>query len=244
MATHIRITARRDGFRRAGLVHSRQPADHPIGSLTQTQIDQIEADPALELEIVDLAEAVAAPADEDILLLGSNILPSDVELVGGATVPLGTIVMAAFQTSGLSRAAWNDQGDLEREARLETYIASWIAVGTAAYEHSTNSQGRSGTAREASSTSDGTQPAEPVSVGAQPAAHSSADTAQTGPDGATTAEDGAAATVAPSSSADPATGSDDPQGAEQGKDEKPVAPKPAGRKPAGKKAAAKGAGKS
>mgnify|MGYP007060997984 CR=1 FL=1 len=94
----------------------------------------------------------------------------------------------------------------------------------------TNTQGRSGTAREASSTDVGTQVDQDTGqadVGTQSAAQSSADPGLSADQGgATTAEGGADDDEAPSSTGEPA------------------APKPAGRKPAGKKAAAKGAGKS
>lgn len=56
----LRVVARRDGFRRAGIAFGAQPTDLPLGALTQAQIDAIKSDPMLvatEVEIEVEAEA-------------------------------------------------------------------------------------------------------------------------------------------------------------------------------------------
>ncbi|MDD2870090.1 HI1506-related protein [Neomegalonema sp.] len=64
----LRISARRDGFRRAGIDHSARPADHPLDGLTRAQIAALRADPMLvvqELEI-EAPEAGAAEVSASI----------------------------------------------------------------------------------------------------------------------------------------------------------------------------------
>ena len=56
----IRITARRDGFRRAGVAHPAKPVDHPIDRFTDTQLAALKADPMLDVRIVDDPAAKAA----------------------------------------------------------------------------------------------------------------------------------------------------------------------------------------
>lgn len=59
----LRITARRDGFRRAGIDHPATPVDHPLASLSKAQIAQLKSEPALvvmEVEI-DTPDASDAP---------------------------------------------------------------------------------------------------------------------------------------------------------------------------------------
>jgi hypothetical protein len=59
----LRITARRHGFRRAGLAHPAVPVDHPIGELTNEQIEALLAEPMLVVERVEIDEADPAIAD-------------------------------------------------------------------------------------------------------------------------------------------------------------------------------------
>lgn len=114
-----------------------------------------------------------------------------------------------------------------------------LEAGTSDTNTQGQAGGRSGTAREASQdalgTDSGTQPAEPVSVGAQPAAHTHSTADPNGIDsgqpadqgGGPTAEGGAADKAAPPSSPDP----------------KPATKRAATKRAATKKAA-EGAGKS
>jgi hypothetical protein len=46
------VTSRTEGFRRAGIVHSRTPVHWPIGTLSAAQLDALLAEPMLTVEIV------------------------------------------------------------------------------------------------------------------------------------------------------------------------------------------------
>ncbi|MPZ57612.1 MAG: hypothetical protein GEU91_14155 [Rhizobiales bacterium] len=51
-ATHVRISAQRDGYRRAGMAHSKVGAVHPIDSFTPDQLAMLRGDPRLTLQFV------------------------------------------------------------------------------------------------------------------------------------------------------------------------------------------------
>ena len=53
--TLLRITSRKDGFRRAGLVHG-GTVDHDIANLTEQQIAALKAEPLLTVEEIDLPD--------------------------------------------------------------------------------------------------------------------------------------------------------------------------------------------
>lgn len=53
MTPAVRITARRPGFRRAGLAHPAEPVVHPAGTFSDAQLEQLRAEPNLAVEIVD-----------------------------------------------------------------------------------------------------------------------------------------------------------------------------------------------
>lgn len=48
----IRIAAKRDGFRRAGVAHSREPVDHPAERWTPDELEALLAEPNLRVELV------------------------------------------------------------------------------------------------------------------------------------------------------------------------------------------------
>lgn len=62
----LRITSRRDGFRRAGIVHPAVPVDHPIGELTEDQIEALRSERMLIVEEID----IPAPDDSSEKLKG------------------------------------------------------------------------------------------------------------------------------------------------------------------------------
>ncbi|HEL3748629.1 TPA: hypothetical protein UMV35_000888 [Stenotrophomonas maltophilia] len=62
----------------------------------------------------------SAPAQES--LLGSNVLPANIELAEGVTVQLGEVVRRTHEASGLSVADWNALGKDDREARLAATV--------------------------------------------------------------------------------------------------------------------------
>jgi hypothetical protein len=55
----IRITAKQDGFRRAGMAHTKEPKEYPDGKFTREQMAALKAEPML---IVEEIEVPAAPA--------------------------------------------------------------------------------------------------------------------------------------------------------------------------------------
>lgn len=52
----LRITARRDGFRRAGIDHPATPVDHPLTRFSKAQIAQLKNEPALVVVEVEIDE--------------------------------------------------------------------------------------------------------------------------------------------------------------------------------------------
>lgn len=68
MAELIRITARRDGFRRAGLAHPARPVEHPAERFTELQLAQLQAEPMLTVEPIEADDTPApsvGPAQSD-----------------------------------------------------------------------------------------------------------------------------------------------------------------------------------
>lgn len=67
MGKILRITARRDGFRRAGLAHPARPVDHPIETFTAEQVEALKAEPQLVVEEIDAGavDILAASANGD-----------------------------------------------------------------------------------------------------------------------------------------------------------------------------------
>lgn len=60
MSTLLRITSRRDGFRRAGLAHPAAPTDHDAARFTAEQIAALRAEP--NLVVVDVLPDAPGPA--------------------------------------------------------------------------------------------------------------------------------------------------------------------------------------
>lgn len=49
----VRIVARRDGFRRCGIAHPAQPVEHPAGRFSAAELARLQAEPMLEVELLD-----------------------------------------------------------------------------------------------------------------------------------------------------------------------------------------------
>lgn len=93
-----------------------------------------------EAELAAEAEAasgiVKVKSDEAETLLGSSVLPANVEIGEKKSVQLGDIVALAHKTSGLTLADWNALPEADREAKLaetvETLKAEEAALVAAA----------------------------------------------------------------------------------------------------------------
>ncbi|HFJ9668285.1 TPA: hypothetical protein ACGW1F_004438, partial [Stenotrophomonas maltophilia] len=72
------------------------------------------------------------PASET--LVGSNVLPANIELVEGVSVQLGEVVRKAFEHSGLSIADWNALDGDDREAELAAMVRELQSVAEAEAE--------------------------------------------------------------------------------------------------------------
>lgn len=55
----LRVKALKDGYRRAGLAHTKAGVDHPAGALSTDQVAQIAADPNLQSSVVDASKSDA-----------------------------------------------------------------------------------------------------------------------------------------------------------------------------------------
>lgn len=62
----------------------------------------------------------SAPAQES--LLGSNVLPANIELAEGVSIQLGEVVRQAFEHTGLTVADWNALEEGDREAELAAMV--------------------------------------------------------------------------------------------------------------------------
>lgn len=57
MAKMIRVTAKREGFRRAGIAHPATPTTYPADRFSDKERSALEAEPMLVVEEVEAAEA-------------------------------------------------------------------------------------------------------------------------------------------------------------------------------------------
>ncbi|WP_312738874.1 hypothetical protein [Stenotrophomonas sp.] len=73
-----------------------------------------------------------APAKD--ILVGSNVLPANIELAEGVSVQLGEVVRRTHEASGLSVSDWNALDDGDREARLAATVLELQAAAEAEAE--------------------------------------------------------------------------------------------------------------
>jgi len=85
----------------------------------------------LDAGILTAAGGSNAP---QVLLLGSDLLPSQVHLVDDVAVALGDVVRRAHETSGLSIEAWNELDSTIREAKLADAVEQLRSEAIAAAE--------------------------------------------------------------------------------------------------------------
>ncbi|WP_089083905.1 HI1506-related protein [Aquitalea magnusonii] len=62
----IRITARDDGFRRAGMAHSATPTEHPDETFTPEQLQELKAEPLLLVEVLPDPQAETTGNGEQV----------------------------------------------------------------------------------------------------------------------------------------------------------------------------------
>ncbi|MGE8288672.1 MAG: hypothetical protein ACN6RG_11970 [Stenotrophomonas sp.] len=100
------------------------------------------------------AEGDTTAAPPPASLTGSNVLPSNVDLAEGVTLPLGDVVRKAHEASGLSIADWNALDDSDREARLAATVLELQATAEA------DAEAKKGEAAAATVAADATAAAE------------------------------------------------------------------------------------
>lgn len=108
MATMIRITAKRDGFRRAGMSHPATPVDHPAGTFTKQQFAQLMGDPMLvvqEIEVPDEAESSAGTATE-AEQLSAGLQPDDFTSSGVPKTEAVTRILGRSVTAAERDLLW------------------------------------------------------------------------------------------------------------------------------------------
>lgn len=63
----IRITSKKDGFRRCGIVHSKTPVDYPADRFSEKEIAAVKADPMLiVMDVPDKKESSGADIGGDL----------------------------------------------------------------------------------------------------------------------------------------------------------------------------------
>ncbi|PWR17639.1 hypothetical protein DKG74_20740 [Zavarzinia aquatilis] len=80
MGGRIRIAARQDGFRRAGLAHTARPADYPLDRFSDEQLDALLDEPMLVVEVLP----AAPPGGGNDANTGATPTPVADDIVAGA----------------------------------------------------------------------------------------------------------------------------------------------------------------
>ncbi|WP_157669910.1 Mu-like prophage major head subunit gpT family protein [Chitinibacter sp. GC72] len=104
--TMIRITAKVNGFRRAGLAHQASPTEHPNDTFTEAQLAQLLAEPMLVVEVLD-----------------------DPEPAGGDKNPAAApVVDAAVKTAAKPAAKPAAKSKAEGKSEADKYVAAGKAA--------------------------------------------------------------------------------------------------------------------
>ena len=64
MPNTIKITAAQDGFRRAGVAHSKAATDHKEDAFTEEQLEALQAEPMLTVQVIEVQQPPADPIAE------------------------------------------------------------------------------------------------------------------------------------------------------------------------------------
>lgn len=107
----IDITAKRDGFRRAGMVHSEQTRTYPLSQFTKEQLKQLQGEPMLVVAIRNANEQQSVPTDE----LNQQLKTLTAEL-DGAKVQIQTL------TGQLTEAQEQLQTERQNVSNLTTEL--------------------------------------------------------------------------------------------------------------------------
>ncbi len=123
-----------------------------IHDATELNVSVVEVDPSkvtvIGLDQVEASETEPGageetPADDDAgndgsddgnetMLIGSSVLPAEIEIAEGAVIQLGKLVGFAQEQSGFDVEGWNAQPEDEREGALAASLALLRAVAGSA----------------------------------------------------------------------------------------------------------------
>ena len=107
----IRITAKKDGFRRAGVAHSKEPQEYPDDRFSEKERAALQAEPNLVVEIVEEKNVdKVLSAEELIEQIGKAATLAEIN----ALLPKGEkrkTVKAAAEERGKQLAAASSEGN-------------------------------------------------------------------------------------------------------------------------------------
>lgn len=108
----IDITAKRDGFRRAGMVHSEQTQTYPLSQFTKEQIRQLQEEPMLVVAIRNANEQQAGATDETT----QQQLKALTAELDGAKVQIQTLTGQLAEAQGNYQSVMAMHEDVKTEA--------------------------------------------------------------------------------------------------------------------------------
>ncbi|MHC0025777.1 HI1506-related protein [Enterobacter vonholyi] len=108
----IDITAKRDGFRRAGMVHSEQTRTYPLSQFTKEQIRQLQEEPMLVVAIRNANEQQAGATDE----ITQQQLKALTAELDGAKVQIQTLTGQLTEAQELYQSVMAMHEDVKTEA--------------------------------------------------------------------------------------------------------------------------------
>lgn len=122
----IIIKSQIEGYRRAGMAHSKTPVTHPDGTFSETQVAQLEADPRITLTL----DAATDSTDSNATNSGAMDPQRLAELVAHIT-QLDKDNESLWMDSGAPKASSMPNGTsaAERDAAWDAFIAQLDAEG-------------------------------------------------------------------------------------------------------------------
>lgn len=118
------------GFRRAGIGFSREARELRVADLTAEQLEAIRAEHGRNLIVSESDEPAADTKTDQIVLVGSDKLPSEILIVEGTVAPSADIVAIAFAAAAqraelavITAADWNAETfAAQREELLQSTV--------------------------------------------------------------------------------------------------------------------------